>query len=628
MKKNWEEVLSLLMDGKYQTAKQLSMKINVSEKTVRKRIKDAKYYMAESGAEIISKPNKGYMVNIYDENSFKLFIDSFNKSENKNFNSKPSLRYLYMTYLLVLSSEYMTIDELANRLCVSRNTIINDFNKINNIFFSNKLEIERKPLLGIKVIGDEFNKRECLCKILIKKTCILNKKQSNDLMVIREGLGKVFKNNNLDITFSLLDNLSMHVYMPILRACRDMSKLTIRLDTDSVDINKDSLIIDICSMMIKNLNFKLSEEEKSYIYVVLLAKLPSGDFRNQSKIKFESKKANAIAKEMIYIIEGFYSVDLGRCDGLLDALIQHIEPLIIRIRYGIELTNPLLNEIKKEHSLSYFISMTACTAINKHYSCSLSNDEIAYFAIIIQFYVVPLIKQSSRKNVVIVCSSGRGTTQLFIQRYKRYFEPYINVIYELSLNELDNFDLKINNVDYIFTTIKLDKSYSIPVFEMSSFFNEKEVNLYKKCLEVDNVINEFYKKDLFMGVVKHDSKERIIRTMCEYAKDYIDDIDSFYEAIIKRERLGQTDFLNRVAIPHPYKVMGNRNFVVVAILDEEIFWENNYIKVIFLTSIVSELNSTMENFYKYTTSLMFDKEKIDNLICNPKFDNLVKLMTS
>ena len=69
---------------------------------------------------------------------------------------------------------------------------------------------------------------------------------------------------------------------------------------------------------------------------------------------------------------------------LILSLSTHLVPLIIRIKYGMRLKNPLLREIRQRYSLAYTIAVQASAVLERRYRCILDSNEVAYLALTIQ----------------------------------------------------------------------------------------------------------------------------------------------------------------------------------------------------------------------------------------------------
>lgn len=124
------------------------------------------------------------------------------------------------------------------------------------------------------------------------------------------------------------------------------------------------------------------------------------------------------------------------------------------------------------------------------------------------------------------------------------------------------------------------------------------------------------------------TKEDVISKLTDHIKQYYNLPEDFYSAVMKREELGQTDFGNLIAIPHPYKVITKDNFVAVCILDEPIWWGHNEVQVVFLIALSTDQDADIERFYQLTTQFLFDPRRIGLFIENPDFEFLIDMISN
>ncbi len=142
-----------------------------------------------------------------------------------------------------------------------------------------------------------------------------------------------------------------------------------------------------------------------------------------------------------------------------------------------------------------------------------------------------------------------------------------------------------------------------------------------------SAILNYYSTNLFIPNLKAKSREEVISLMCQHIEHFGILPEGFYEAVLQREELGQTDFGNLVALPHPYNVFSEHSFATVAVLDEPILWKNNMVQVVFLLSIGSKEDPQLEEFYQKTSNLFFDEIAIQKLIATPAFETLVEILS-
>lgn len=107
-------------------------------------------------------------------------------------------------------------------------------------------------------------------------------------------------------------------------------------------------------------------------------------------------------------------------------------------------------------------------------------------------------------------------------------------------------------------------------------------------------------KELIKYDIDVDNKENAIRKICEllYEKNYISDIDGFYEDVIKREALGETGIGNGIAIPHGKSSCVNKNTIAIFKLHKEIEWETldgKGVKIIILFAVQDDIESAKEH---------------------------------
>ena len=97
---------------------------------------------------------------------------------------------------------------------------------------------------------------------------------------------------------------------------------------------------------------------------------------------------------------------------------------------------------------------------------------------------------------------------------------------------------------------------------------------------------------------------------------------------MKREQLAQTCMGNRVAMPHPCRVMTEDTFVTVCVLDKPVKWnENQLVQAVFLVSVSKKKNKKIQDFYKVTARLLLSQECMEELIRKKDYETLELLIT-
>lgn len=612
----------------YQTAVNISEKFAVSEKTIRIRIKELNEVLKKHGAMIISKQRFGYKLEILDENLFQRFYINIEEKNTEHLPTTSAERVPFILAYLLNREDYIKLEDLSDFLFVSRNTLTADLKKVEYILNMYNLKLERRPNYGIIVKGNEFHKRVCMVNGIIKCSNleIEDVKKQREVQIIGEILLRTINNHKIRITEISFESLVIHTYIAIGRIKRNCHVAIKKEDLDEI-VREETMELakEIANQIKEQLEISYESGEVFYLAIHLGAKISSDSNGKYGSNLVISGKIDELVLRMINTVYEVSKFDFRSNLELRMSLNQHMVPFDIRMQYGIPLKNPILQQIKKEYALAYTVASGACMALSEYYGMDIQEDEIGYFAMIFALAIEKQDKKIEKKNIVIVCVSGKGSSQLFIYKYKQAFGKYINNIYECTVFELEDFNFKEKNIDYVFTTIPINTIVPVPVFEVNLFLENKDIITFSKMFELGNnkFLHKYYKRELFISHMSCKTKEEVIKTLCNHAEQYYNLPEEFYGAILKREELGQTDFGNLTAIPHPYKVISEENFVTVGVLEEPIWWGHNEVQVVFLVALSTEMDSDIERFYQLTTNLLFDSEKIQLLIHKPNFETLL-----
>lgn len=150
-------------------------------------------------------------------------------------------------------------------------------------------------------------------------------------------------------------------------------------------------------------------------------------------------------------------------------MLIHIKPLINRLNYQIRIRNPLLEDIKGE--LQDVWRLTQC-AVNRVFSGwgerPVSEDEVGYLTVHFQ---AAMERQIARKRVLLVCSTGIGTSHLLKSRILRAF-PDWTIVGVVSAGSLPS--VLTDDIELVVSTINLP-AVAMPVVYVTAFFNDADI---------------------------------------------------------------------------------------------------------------------------------------------------------
>lgn len=155
--------------------------------------------------------------------------------------------------------------------------------------------------------------------------------------------------------------------------------------------------------------------------------------------------------------------DFSEDSALYDGLLVHIKPLINRLNYRIHIRNPLLEDIKAELADVWRLTQYVVNQVFKTWGeNAVSEDEVDYLTVHFQ---AAMERQIARKRVLLVCSTGIGTSHLLKSRILRAFPEWtiVDVISAANLSQV-----LPDNIELIISTINLP-TVTMPVAYVTAF---------------------------------------------------------------------------------------------------------------------------------------------------------------
>ena len=398
---------------------------------------------------------------------------------------------------------------------------------------------------------------------------------------------------------------------------------------NAIGIKESSFSNELIETLENKYNITYTNDEKNYILLYLGGKqMAGGGYSIESDDNFIfNREIDQLSFSMIELIKTEFQINFPNNFELRMTLNRHLVPLDIRMRYGLPLTNPMIEEIKKNYSLAYDMAIRASSVLVNHYHRSLSEDEIGYLALI---FALQLDKDSEeflkKSNVLIVSNVTTSAMNLFKLKYEKIFSNTINHLYVSDLMGLRNFDFSL--VDYVFTTLPLTVEVPKPIFEINSFMNDHDIQSIEEALwrAESNELRNFYTPKRFLTNISGDDKESVLKQICTIIEEQEDVSDDFYDLVMQREEYPHMMYNNMIAMPHPNRICSAYTFAYIAILKEPIIWNDEMVKVVLLSSPGSQDSRNRQRFYEIIAKFALNKEAIQELIQNPTFSTFIELL--
>ncbi|MGX7075518.1 BglG family transcription antiterminator [Globicatella sanguinis] len=485
---NAEKIINYLLEkGDFISANEIAIKLKFSTKTIYRGINEIREVIGENIIE--SYKGRGYRLNFeeYKENLNAIY------SKNLSINTPEYRRMMILLQLLSITPEKTSIKKLSMKYFVSESSITNDLDYIEANLIGTKLSI-KSDTQGTAIVGTESEIRAFLMKLLNNSifNSTLNIINNDNISLIASGfsesnikkvsniLSSIFDKYYYNVENPYYTNLLTHLLILIKRFDKVIYQNNFK-DTpysSVIDIELD-IAKEIITEIEKEFEIQIHTNEIMYVYTFLVS---SRKVRNESLKTDNSligmKSSNytkKIVDELILSMEKNMAFPFTTDINLRQSLILHIQPLLNRLEYEIIIVNPIINQIKKEYK-DTFSSLKMVIQNQKDEKLkSLTDDEIGFILIYFQNSIEKLDKQL---NVLIVCTTGIGTSHLLETRIKKYF-PTLNIVDVISVEEVNRYNTQ--KIDLILTTVNISK-VDIPQIIVSALLDKGDINLINEFI--------------------------------------------------------------------------------------------------------------------------------------------------
>lgn len=222
-----------------------------------------------------------------------------------------------------------------------------------------------------------------------------------------------------------------------------------------------------------------------------------------------------IVAKMIEAIKDIFTSDISSDTLLINGLSKHVANLLYRLKGGIKISNPYLQQIKKQYASMYSIVSLACSIIENALGIPMSEDEISYILIHFQAAVE---RANMSKKIVIVVESRDAYATLLESGIRRSF-----VLFDvIEIVERKNIQIEdINAFDFVVSTMHLE-DVTIPHIQISSVDSrvdmERIQRAYNDYRMSDSKKFSFIRKSLQENTVL---LQKVIRVMWSVFSMYV-----------------------------------------------------------------------------------------------------------
>ena len=649
LNKKEKQIIQYLMKDrdKFVTSKELAAYLNCSDRTIRTYYKTLVEKLDDySGIDLISKQGYGYKLDVLDDDALADFLEENHINDHHlDYQSITDIndRYNYLLNKLLFEQNEIYFDDLVDELYVSRSTLSSDFKKIRQKFKPYHLKIESKANKGVYVTGSERDKRRFIMDYFISSGFIdtMHSYVDNELLNQRISFEEVTiivldecREGGLKLSDFVIQNLVIHIALAIRRITEGF-KIS-KLEEEELklrELPERQIADNILKRVSVSTGIDFPVEEVDYITLHLISK-SHGNARYVSESMQERMR-----QELIDSIEKI-NPEVKNDFQLIEGLLAHLSTMLIRLEGKVVLENPLTTEIQANYQEMYQLAEQVITTMPTFQSFSLTPNETAYIAL--HFMAAKERYKEQRKyNVLVICATGYGSAQMLKSRIKNELGNLISITDVIGYYEIN--DEKLKGIDFIVSSIDLSNLiFNIPVFTVSVFLTDEELQEIKHGishlntstslrkmedetseLSVREVFDDYFSKEAFF-ILSNVSKDEVLRKLVKSISKH--ENDQFEKRMLdmmkQREAMSSIIFGEHIAVPHPMKAVGSKHHFAVALIQDELLWDDQYpsIKIVFLMSMSIHENDGLPDLTSAIVDLVDEPDLQEQMLACQSFE--------
>uniref|UniRef100_UPI00403FAA70 BglG family transcription antiterminator n=1 Tax=Candidatus Enterococcus willemsii TaxID=1857215 RepID=UPI00403FAA70 len=619
--KRQKELLELLeLQEGFLTVQFIANKLGVSKRTIHSELNQLEDYIQSLGKYFEKKRGVGIVLR-----ELKEYEDPKATDEVTNL-SDTIARRIDIMKILLFEGRNVSFNHLSEMYLVSKTSIIKDFEYIMRILQAGSTIELVSDIHGTRIAGSE---------LAIQKACL----QFNRYII-----------SNSDVYYEDTVPLKMNVLAPyygekIISVCTNILYNYVRDNSNAIsDYYVQNVLSNFIILVYRNLNgYHIQENEEteyaeytlffeeSAVRLLHKAALRLNFSYTNEDVKFFSQHLvsnrfeslpeenidDDLVRKLLARVSEALSIDFSNDKKLEEQLINHIPPMIYRLRSHNKTDNPFTEQIKTEFSLTFHVIWVILSEYEKLLGISFNEDEIAFLTI---YFQSAIERAKINRKILVICQMGIATSELLMNRIKNIL-PSLDTIEVASVAELEHID--VHQFDLVISTIKIEIPRKNVLF-VSPFLTDNDIEKIKNSgyqpssiNKVNPLFSHHLKRYIQPSFIYMDtdfsSKEEVFNTIGTELVNKQFVTSHFVENLFQREELGGTDLPSGTAVPHGNPMHVNQTVVVIIKNKKKFKWEKYYVDIIFLICIAKKDTSQTRHILADIYNIVDDLNKLKEI---------------
>ena len=468
----------------------LKEKLQKSERTIRYDIQDLKRICQEYGIEIGYLTKKGYFIPAAQKPECSALLVQWDSGGKNSFvDDEEEKRFTSLFFYLFVQKGYVTAEKLAEVYLASKSTLTRGLGRLEE-YFGNSFTLEIRKAQGYRLKGDELTLRKKAVELLAARFQGSYTADDGFLLLPEELKSKISIQNIRDISRSIRQVngkyniwISNTAYLNLMSYCIARHvRLPVLESTGEKPEEQEAYASELLRELSVEEKTRETARELSWLQEVLR---DYGISTEGYRVKDEILKR--IMRQIMSYLENGEERESFELQSLRRDLEEHLKNyLTMSGSDRQEEENAYVLQEIQEYYYSYFqLAEKLAEIIEDEIGQKLGVMEICYLAVYL--YKNGIQAESERKNVMVVCATGKGLSHFLTLRIKHVF-PMLNVVGQVSPYQLlKASDLK--GVDFAISTIPLENSV-VPVVKISGVLLAEDIQRIQDFLKYGKLVDD------------------------------------------------------------------------------------------------------------------------------------------
>lgn len=501
MDKRSNQILNQLLAGGRLQLAEISEKYQISERIVRKKIRELNDELNESGLPSVSINGEGILrFEVREEGLLEQIQKFIMNNDFYTYHLSKNERKTILAMLLLNQEKYVTAAWISEYISTSRNTVISDLNDLKDWFLKHNMKLVSQVQKGYIVEASEGDIRSGMLKLLElnldeEKYGAMGAFHVFGHLLLKEiqyqgryeTIQKVLREEELRHDCFLSDfSFSVAVYELLILAERVKKGKTLEQerqpDWENASLSsKYPLSRAVLDRLAEEFSLDIpAAEAENFVFCL----------RRKSYLKSGTNNVDQLVipvliGEVIYRIISRFRINFYLDFALYDLLVDHMKSSVYRMSSGEVLENPFRGEIEKGYP-EVFCTVEECLKpLEDYLGVKVPRDEVSflvmYFASMLERDKLERMRER-KVPAVLVCAMGRGTVQLMLAKLKQ-LEDVLEITDVRSSHELK--DMGNINDQLVISTVAFPDGEIQNILMVSPLLEQEDIyRIWRKATKL------------------------------------------------------------------------------------------------------------------------------------------------